>query len=668
MQTILFVSQLSHHLKTFLMKKLVVILLLFSTTISLAQKNKNKEAELPAFGEISKAELEMKECDFDNKAEAVVLLDDGVLEFSSDLELKRRLRIKILNSKGMEWANVHLRYRSEKNAENISKLDAQTYNLDANGNIVISKVEGKLVYEKKINKKYSEKVFTFPDVKVGSIIEYKFRHSGVGLIDWYFQRSIPVKYSRFVIDYPSEIEISVAPYCSRKYEGKTEDKNRRIVKTYSIANVPSLKDEPFIINEDFYRDRLETKLIAYNINGIKQSRVANWLQIIRFLMEDEDFGVQIKKNIPRTADLDEKLKNISSLYEKMKIIYKYVQNNMEWNEYEGIWALDGVKAAWKDKKGTAGEINLILVNLLKDADLEVHPILVSTHENGVVNTIDAGTYDFPGYHQFNKVLAYVKIGEKEYVLDATSKETPPYLIPSDVLLTQGLVIEKIDTYEWGWKTIWNKDLMQKSIIMTNGAIDETGKMKGEATIISYDYARLARLPLAKKGKDKFLEKYVTVNNPGMMVDDVTFENLDSDSLPLIQKIKFNHVLNSSGDYKYFSTNFLSGLEKNPFVADNRFSDVFFGCNQSYTILGNFTIPEGYEFEELPKNVKMILPDTSITVTRLAQLSGDRLMTKIQLDFKRAAYEATEYAELQEFYKRLFDLLNEQFVIRKIIKT
>jgi hypothetical protein len=188
MQTILFVSQLSHHLKTFLMKKLVVILLLFSTTISLAQKNKNKEAELPAFGEISKAELEMKECDFDNKAEAVVLLDDGVLEFSSDLELKRRLRIKILNSKGMKWANVHLRYRSEKNAENISKLDAQTYNLDANGNIVISKVEGKLVYEKKINKKYSEKIFTFPDVKVGSIIEYKFRHSGVGLIDWYFQR------------------------------------------------------------------------------------------------------------------------------------------------------------------------------------------------------------------------------------------------------------------------------------------------------------------------------------------------------------------------------------------------------------------------------------------------------------------------------------------------
>lgn len=670
MQTMQFVNfPLSHHqFKTFLMKKLSVILFFFTTTILSAQKNKNKEAELPAFGQISKAELEMKECDFDNKAEAVVLLDDGVLEFTSDLELKRRLRIKILNSKGLEWANVHLRYKSEKNDEDINKLEAQTYNLDASGNIVISKVESKLVYEKKINKKYSEKVFTFPDVKVGSIIEYKFKHSGVGLIDWYFQRSIPVKYSRFVIDYPSEIEIAVAPYCSRQYEAKTEDKSRRTIKTYAITNVPALKDEPFIINEDFYRDRLETKLIAYSINGKREFRGVNWPQIIRFLMEDEDFGVQIKKNIPRTAELDEKLKNITAPYEKMKIIYKYVQNNMEWNDYEGIWALDGVKAAWKDKKGTAGEINLILVNLLKDADLTVHPILVSTHDNGVVNTIDPGTYDFPGYRQFNKVLAYVKIGEKEYVLDGTSKDTPPYLIPSDVLLTQGLVIEKIDTYEWGWKTIWNKDMMHKSMIMINGAIDETGKMKGAATIISYDYARLARLPLVKKGKDKFLEKFVTANNPGMLVDDVTFENLDSDSLPLIQKINFTQPLNSSGDYKYFSTNILSGLEKNPFVADNRFSDVFFGSNQSYTIIGNFTIPEGYEFEELPRNVKMILPDTSITVTRLAQLSGDRLMTKIQLDFKRAAYDANEYGELQEFYKRLFDLLNEQFVIRKKSKA
>jgi hypothetical protein len=56
-----------------------------------------------------------------------------------------------------------------------------------------------------------------------------------------------------------------------------------------------------------------------------------------------------------------------------------------------------------------GEINLMLVNLLKEAGLNAHPVLVSTHENGVVNPVDAGTFDYPGFHQFNKVPAYVKI-------------------------------------------------------------------------------------------------------------------------------------------------------------------------------------------------------------------------------------------------------------------
>jgi hypothetical protein len=643
------------------MKKLFLLGTIVFLTISLmAQKSKNSNPELPAFGKIDKADLEMKQCDFDDKAEALILLDDGQLEYvlGSGMELKRRIRIKILSDKGLDWANVHLSYRSERNAQDINNLEAQTYNLDGSGNIVVTKVEKKLVYEKKLNKKYTEKTFTFPEAKVGSIIEYKFKHSGIGLIDWYFQRSIPVKYSHFIIDFPEEIEVHVTPYCSRQYDQKNDDRSKRVAKTYSMSNVPAFRDEPFIINEDYYRDRLETKVIAVTIGGRRIIMASNWIKVIKDLMEDEDFGIQVKKNIPRTADLDAKLKNVTDPYQKMKTIYKYVQENMQWNEYTGIWALDGVKSAWKDKKGTVGEINLILVNLLKDAGMVAHPVLVSTHDNGVVNTAD------PGYDQFDKVMAYVEIDKKDYVLDATEKETPAHLFPQDILMTEGLVIEKIETFNWGWRSLWKKELVARNVIQVIGKIDETGKMNGEATISSIDYARLHRLPTAKKGKDKFIEKYITGSNQGMTVEEVSFENLESDSLPLVQKIKFSQSLNSSGDYKYFSCNILSGLEVNPFIADNRFSDVFFGYNQSYMLLGNFTLPEGYELETLPKNIKMIMPDTSVTIQRMSQLSGSILMTRIQLEFKKPVYPASQYPELQEFYKELFNLLNEQFVIRK----
>lgn len=631
-----------------------------------AQAQKNTDPNVPAFGNVTKADLEMKACEFDDKAEAMVLLDDGTIDFiyGRGMELTRRIRIKILNNNGLDQANIHLRYHSLAGDEDISGLEAQTYNLDAAGSVAVTKVDKKLIYEKKLNKKYSEKAFTFPDVKVGSIIEYKFKHENIGLINWYFQRSIPVRYSRFVMDFPQEIEVATIPYTSHEYKAENKNTSTRNVRSYSMSNIPALRDEPYIINEDYYRDRLETKIVAYPVNGVRSSRILNWLQVIRILMENEDFGVQIKKNIPRTDDLDAKLKTVSSLYDRMKTVFQYVKNNMEWNEYYGFWASDGVKDAWKNKKGTAGEINLILVNLLKDAGVKAHPILVSTHDNGIVNTTDAGTYGSPGFLQFDKVMAYVEIENRVYVLDATQKSAPVHLIPAEILMTQGLVIEKIETAEWGWKSLWDNDRLSKNIMQIQGTVDGGGSMNGEVHISSFDYARLPRQAMAKKGKDKFIEKYVSASNPGLTVNDVQFENMESDSLPLVQHIKFTRPLNAAGDYTYFSANILTGLEVNPFVADNRFSDVFFGYNQSYTINGNFILPEDFEFEELPKNIKMRMPDTSIVVSRLSQVSNNMLQTRITLDIKKPVFPATAYSELQEFYKQLFDLLNEQFVIRK----
>ena len=202
------------------------------------------------------------------------------------------------------------------------------------------------------------------------------------------------------------------------------------------------------------------------------------------------------------------------------------------------------------------------------------------------------------------------------------------------------------------------------MILLHGEVTKDGKLTGEASVNSYDYARLERIATARKGKKEFTERYFTSANPGINIDSVSLENLDADSLPLVQRIYFNQQLNASGDYQYFSVNLFSGLEKNPFVADQRISDVFFGNTQQHMLISNIAIPEGYEFDELPKNLKMIMPDTSIVITRMAQATNGRLTTRITLDFKKPYYSTEEYGGFKEFYKKLFDLLNEQFVIRK----
>ena len=643
------------------MFKALILVTCLTISLSLfAQKG----SDVPGFGKVEKADLELKTCDFDDKAEAVVLFDVGELYFdlssmSSSMQFERHVRIKILKTKGKDQADIHLPYFSYRNIEYIKNLTAQTYNLDASGNIVTTKVEKKLIYEKPIDKYRTEQVFTFPDVQAGSIIEYKWLQvcTSFSLENWYFQQEIPVKYSRYRVDFPSEIEVYASPLCVLPYESKKDSKGTRVIQTFSMKNIPALRDEPYISCDKDYLQRIDLRLQAINWPTYRQNMIKTWPQQIKILMEDEDFGVQLKRNIPRTTDLDEQLKKLTDPYRKMVTIHEYVRKNMEWNGYKNIWALNGVKAAWKDKKGTSGEINLILVNLLKDAELKAHAILVSTREHGAITSSVADV------SQFDKVMAYVEIGENVYVLDATEKNTPSGLIPLDVMFSEGLVIEKPETFEWGWKPLWNDRTMMKNTLVMRGEITESGVMNGSASMFSYDYDRLQRVEDARKDKTKFLEKYFQTNQ-SVKVDSLNFENLDNDSLPLVQKVQFSIPVSASGEYKYFSTNLFTRLEKNPFVADSRFSDVFFGVNQSYNIVANITIPENYAFETLPKNMKMIMPDTSITIIRRLAVEGNQISVRVGLEFKKPFFTVQEYPDFKEFYKQLFAVLSEQITIKK----
>lgn len=168
---------------------LLIICLTFTAT---AQKDQ------PAFGKIDKADLEMKDCDFDKGAEALVLIDYGNTYYDRGTEgyslfktiYERRTRIKILKEKGIEQANIEIPYYTHNNEERILRLKAKTYNLDETGKIVSSEVKKSSIYTKKIDGFYSKMIIAFPEVKPGSVIEYSYameRETMSNLRNWYFQ-------------------------------------------------------------------------------------------------------------------------------------------------------------------------------------------------------------------------------------------------------------------------------------------------------------------------------------------------------------------------------------------------------------------------------------------------------------------------------------------------
>ncbi len=621
---------------------------------------------IPAFGEVQKSELEMKDCVFDKNAEAMVLFDEAKvycnyynwLGVSNDLE--RRVRIKILSDKGLAWANVHLLYYSYEQLERIVDLQAQTYNLDPSGNIEVTKVDKKQIYNRKVNSKFSQRVFTFPQAKVGSVIEYKYKVVSYGfgkLIDWSFQKDIPVKRSVYETNFPLDLQIHALPFCTLPFTKKEDQKADRLVTVFEMQNIPGLRDEPYASCKDDYYQRLKTSITL--VRGPNQTIqfTKTWPKVIKEMLVDWEFGGQLKQPFAMPPDLQIEIKSITDPYMKMKKIHHYVRQTIQWNGKDGIWADKGILEAWKNKKGNAGEMNVMLIQLLNDAGLQAYPVLASTRENGRVQL------GVPGSGQFDKVLAYATINDKDYILDATDEFSSSDLIPMDVMFSEGLLLRFRDSTEWSWRTIWdNRPLYRKHLVL-RGEINSKNEIEGEAIVSDFDYARVEDLRRMKEGKKHYQEKFYS-NNPTLNIDSIVQENEELDSLPLIHKIHYKEKLNVSGDYAYINLNVLTGLEQNPFLESVRHTDVFFGFNQSYQAVENFFIPANYSLEALPKNVKMIMPDTSIIFTRQCVGDRDRVTAKITVEFRKPVYTVNEYAEFQEFYKQMFALFNEPIVIRK----
>lgn len=655
------------------MKPLATLLAIIVLSLTLqAQRDK----DIPGWGKIDKAELELKECEFEKDADAMVLVENAIVEYQRGnrdlfaMKKEFRSRVKIFKESGFRHADVKIRYYSNDTYEKLIDVDAVTYNLDASGKIVETKVDKKSFFRQKVDANWSTVSFTFPEVKPGSVVEYRYtvvREAIANIDPWVFQDRIPTKVSAFRISFPEYFQFTSQKLVSFPLEEKKEELRQTISISgdainyradefyYKMKKVPSLKDEPFMGAYRDYLQRVEFQLSQVIFPNQPAQDVRNtWPSLTRSLLDADYFGVQIKRNLAVPDDLKRQITAAKSDKDKMLAIYKYVQRTMEWNG-QFTWYCDNVKAAWDKRAGSVGEINIVLLNLLRDAGLTVYPVLASTRGHGRIMTA------FPFLDQFNEVLVYVGIGEEVYILDASDKYNPAHLIPNDVLGTEAFVVDIANN---GFITLWDNSKLEKQMVAMAASVDDKDILSGEVTLNSFDYAKNPRLKALKQGREKFMGDYINKGVTNLKIDTIEFKNLEEDGMPLEQKLKFSVPVTSSGDYKYFTLNLFAGLDNNPFTADNRQSSIEFGANRHYTMVGSVAIPESCVFEQPPTNVMMIMPDTSIVFRRLIEVKDNRVSYRITLDFRRPYYDAQEYPEFKDFYKKLFARLNEQIVFKK----
>ena len=132
------------------MPRIVLLMALVAPPLLLAQ-DKIK------WGEVARADLEMKTFPPDTNATAVILSDIGEVSFDNRFEMifKRHRRIKLLSRAAFEkWGDVVITYYARENGQRVTDLDGQTFNLAANGSIRKEKLDKKSIFDENVDGTY----------------------------------------------------------------------------------------------------------------------------------------------------------------------------------------------------------------------------------------------------------------------------------------------------------------------------------------------------------------------------------------------------------------------------------------------------------------------------------------------------------------------------------
>ncbi|HEY0579473.1 MAG TPA: hypothetical protein VGC75_02090, partial [Candidatus Nitrosocosmicus sp.] len=468
---------------------------------------------------------------------------------------------------------------------------------------------------------------------------------------WVFQWEIPVLMSSYELFIIPNYEFAYSIKKSHDIPIEVKSDPGKIL--FKMTNIPGLRDEDYMAAAKDYLQQVTFQLSGLLDEFGKKKFATTWKDMAADLINERYFGVQLNKDLSNTSDLKALCEKAKTPYDKMNVIYEYVRNGMGWNGVYSIYSNDGIKTAWDKKNGDAGDINLILINLLKANGIDVYPLLISAREHGKVDT------SYPFRQQFNKVIAFVQLNDKKYYLDGVNKVTPLGIIPFEFLNTKGFIVDKKKS---ALITISDDSKQYKDIINIAGKIDASGAIQGEATIMNYDYSRITKVNNFKTDINKYKEFYAKMYT-NCKLDSFNVSGFNADTVPLTESFKLTSSLNKTGNYYMLNYNLFTGLNKNPFVTERRFSNIDFGCLHSCLLNEIISISDNLLVESLPKSTILKTPDNSMVLTRIIEKDNNNIRILIKLNITRAEYNSGEYDIVKGFYKQMIDFLDEPVVLK-----
>jgi hypothetical protein len=321
-----------------------------------------------------------------------------------------------------------------------------------------------------------------------------------------------------------------------------------------------------------------------------------------------------------------------------------------------MYVVKSLKDVFKKRAGNEGELNLLLIAMLRHQNISADPVILSTRDNGVT------TRDYPLLHEYNYCICAAHASGKDFLLDASGPFNSFNKLPAYC-------------YNWGAQVIkhHNSDFLvlspdsisEKKTISAIFVNDEKGNVSGSLTTVFGDAQSTEIREELKKTSSKDYFKVLQVQYKDLTVSNESFDSLDHPDYPLTLHYDLNLTDLKSSDILYFNPVISSFFSTNPLTEAERLYPVEMNSKMDYTYLLSMEIPNGFKVDELPKSARVNYNEKEGVFEYLIQQNPDNIQMRVHLKFNKATFSTDEFASLRDFFAFVVKKESEQIVFKRV---
>jgi hypothetical protein len=602
-------------------------------------------------------------------ASAVILFHEETVN-DANSTWSYNTRIKILSQSGRDrYSNVSIEYPSQDRDDSFTVTDIAARTVHSDGTVIpfTGKPFDRLV-ENSSNETTREKVFTLPDVQVGSIIEYRYTvqlnpnvlpfgtfSSGSFIPTFYAQGDLFARKEHFQWHTNQR---SVA-YSSTLPGGLSAIKVEAVDQQYSnytmdIANALPVPDEPYMPP---LRNLVQKVVFYANLPDSIHNAQDYWdLYGKIWSKEIDDFIGPPAKLAAAAAEIttgastpEDKLRKIYATVQQMENTNFSRERSAREKKVIGISNPKSASDVLQEKRGDDFQLTILFVGLVRAAGMKAYIMAVSNRDIGLFDP------QLTTFQQLNDDIAIVELDGKDFFFDPAE----PLCTFGQLLWTHGyagglrqtasgvsLAASPAATYK-----------QSQTLRVATLTIDPSGHESGTvdlsftgAPALSWRQNLLLSDETALRGD---LETYLRDHLPaGTEVTSQAIDNLRDSEKPLIVHFQVTGPLGTlTSKSSFIPAQFFQANQPTLFAEPKRTLPIDFPYPEHIIDTVRLQFPADWQIDTAPSPETDTIPKL-IGYDSRAQLSANSIMLQRDYILGATSVEPSSYPDLRNFYSKV----------------